>query len=62
MNAIFENPGGNYLSSGDAPLPGVYLLASIIFFGTFGYWIRIMRQNKKHVDIHIYMHFLGVWS
>lgn len=36
--ALFHNPGPNYLSAGDAPLPTLYFSFFLIFTATLGVW------------------------
>ena len=38
LHADFHNPGPNYLSAGDAPLPFLYFSFFVIFFSAFIVW------------------------
>jgi hypothetical protein len=50
MEAEFRNPGGNYLSAGDALLPSVYLFFDLAFLVAAIAWVRFLRSNEKHVS------------
>ena len=46
LYASFRNPGPNYLSAGDTPLPIVYITFSGIFFLVFIVWMIILNQPR----------------
>jgi len=59
LDASFQNPGGNYLSAGEAPLPIVFLVFSTICFALLGYWCVFLVRNRKNVHkIHVLMAIL----
>ncbi|CAO3623232.1 unnamed protein product [Cunninghamella blakesleeana] len=39
------NPGNNYLSAGDSPLPLVYGLSAFAYFGIVVYWVNLLRHK-----------------
>ena len=49
MRAVFKNPDGNYLSAGDASVPLIYLLMSIVFLTAGLHWARVLHANVAHV-------------
>ena len=62
MNAMFVNPGPDYLSAGDAPLPEMYMFFFIIYSIVSLVWYRIIcRQSTERRN---FLHFLmaGVLS
>lgn len=50
MTATFVNPGPNYLSIGDSPVPTLYMLASLVFFVALIVWIKFLRQHAMQVQ------------
>uniref|UniRef100_K3WR36 Intimal thickness related receptor IRP domain-containing protein n=1 Tax=Globisporangium ultimum (strain ATCC 200006 / CBS 805.95 / DAOM BR144) TaxID=431595 RepID=K3WR36_GLOUD len=61
MDAEFRNGVLNYLSAGDSPLPGVYLLMSLAFFSAAIMWLRYLRANASHIhNVHHMMTALVV--
>lgn len=46
MEAAFVNPGPNYLSVGDMPLPIIYTIMSVAFAAALVLWFRHLRANK----------------
>lgn len=62
INAIFVNPGPNYLSAGDAPLPKMYMFFFIIYSIVLIIWYRII--FKQPIERRNFLHFLmaGVLS
>eukprot|EP00164_Ancoracysta_twista_P000153 GFYU01000224.1.p1 GENE.GFYU01000224.1~~GFYU01000224.1.p1 ORF type:complete len:437 (+),score=152.17 GFYU01000224.1:31-1341(+) len=57
------NPGPNYLSAGDSPLPTVYAICGLIFLGATGLWafVLIKRKDRTH-KIHFLMLALIVFK
>ncbi|OQR85288.1 transmembrane protein [Achlya hypogyna] len=55
MKAIFKNPDGNYLSAGDASVPLIYLLMSMIFLTFALHWSRVLHANQDHIHHIHYM-------
>jgi hypothetical protein len=49
LDAIFFNPGPNYLSLGDIPLPLIFGLMGTLFTVALGLWVRHLRANKANV-------------
>lgn len=45
LDAEFINPGPNYLSAGDAPLPTMYLCFFVAFSIALGVWIWVLRRD-----------------
>jgi hypothetical protein len=41
------NPGGNYLSAGDIPLPYVYAFSSIAYLLAAAYWAQLLIFKKS---------------
>ncbi|KAH9114382.1 hypothetical protein LEN26_007299 [Aphanomyces euteiches] len=59
MDASFMNPNDNYLSSGDASLPLIYLLTTFIFAAGLVLWLRLLcRANRG--DIHHIHHMMSI--
>lgn len=53
LDAAFINPGPNYLSAGDAPLPTVYLVFFFFHLVAFGAWIWVLRRDPaQHGTVH----------
>ena len=55
LDAVFYNPGPNFLSAGDTLLPVVYLVFSLIFIGTLILWSWILVRDKGVVHHIHYM-------
>ncbi|KDO22816.1 hypothetical protein SPRG_11575 [Saprolegnia parasitica CBS 223.65] len=55
MRAVFKNPDGNYLSAGDASVPLIYLLMSIVFLTAGLHWARVLHANMAHIHHIHYM-------
>lgn len=45
LDAEFSNPGPNYLSAGDAPLPTMYLVFFFFHVVALGAWIWVLRRD-----------------
>lgn len=45
LDATFLNPGPNYLSAGDAPLPTLYLAFFVLFTIALGVWIWVLTRD-----------------
>ena len=59
MEAAFVNPGPNYLSAGDMPLPAIYTVMSVAFGVAFAVWVRYLRAHKAETTrIHQLMAIL----
>ena len=54
LDAKFHNPGPNYLSAGDAPLPTVYFIFFILFAIAFLCWIGVLSrpQDARGGKVH----------
>lgn len=53
LDASFINPGPNYLSAGDAPLPTVYLVFFFFHLAAFIAWIWVLRRDPgQHGTVH----------
>eukprot|EP00607_Mallomonas_marina_P009512 CAMPEP_0182419110 /NCGR_PEP_ID=MMETSP1167-20130531/3509_1 /TAXON_ID=2988 /ORGANISM="Mallomonas Sp, Strain CCMP3275" /LENGTH=483 /DNA_ID=CAMNT_0024593745 /DNA_START=99 /DNA_END=1550 /DNA_ORIENTATION=+ len=51
LSASFRNPGPNYLSAGDAPLPTMYLVFFLLFLAALGVWVTVLvRPNPPGTD------------
>ncbi|ETV69062.1 hypothetical protein, variant [Aphanomyces astaci] len=59
MDASFLNPNANYLSSGDALVPLIYLLTSVIFGTGVVLWARTLHRNALHIH-HIHHMMTGL--
>lgn len=59
LKATFANPGPNYLSAGDLPLPTLYLIFSLCFLTITSVWVYVLRRNPaqfgKIHNIHYMM-------
>jgi G protein-coupled receptor 107 len=56
LEVIFSNPGPNYLSAGDAPLPLMYLVLFLLYLLVLLLWLWILYQRKDKVNyIHLLM-------
>eukprot|EP00741_Cyanophora_paradoxa_P025258 tig00000361_g24377.t1 len=54
-----KNPGNNYLSAGESPLPTVYLLMMFAFMAATGVWTYFYWKNRANVHrIHVLMSVL----
>ena len=61
MDAIFVNPGPNYLSAGESALPNLYAFISFSFFASLIVWVRHVTLNWSKVhNIHHMMTILLV--
>lgn len=61
LYAEFINPGPNYLSAGDAPLPTMYLCFVIAFTIALGVWIRVLRRDPaRNGTVHHIHHMMTV--
>lgn len=53
LDASFINPGPNFLSAGDAPLPTVYLVFFVLHLVAFGAWVWVLRRDpSQHGTVH----------
>lgn len=53
LEAAFVNPGPNYLSAGDIPLPAIYGVMTVAFAGALGVWVWYIRRHKaERTRIH----------
>jgi G protein-coupled receptor 107 len=50
LDYTFRNPGPNYLSAGEIPLPAVYGFLTVLFAMATGVWFWYCRRNRQ--DIH----------
>ena len=55
LHAEFANPGPNYLSAGDAPLPKIYFAFFVLFTLALGLWIYILVKDNATVHRIHYM-------
>lgn len=55
LEAMFFNPGPNYLSAGDAPLPVLYLSFFVLFSAAFVAWAGVLRYSAGTVHRIHYM-------
>ena len=46
---IFRNPGGNYLSAGEQPLPLLFLAEALAFAAAFVVWFRYTRKHAAEM-------------
>jgi G protein-coupled receptor 107 len=56
LEVIFVNPGENYLSAGDIPLPGLFGFMTVAFAGTAVFWVWWLRKNQA--DVHRVHHLM----
>jgi len=56
LEVTFVNPGENYLSAGDIPLPGLFGLMTVAFAGTAVFWVWWLRKNQA--DVHRVHHLM----
>ena len=56
LDSTFVNPGGNYLSAGDIPLPTVLGFMCAVFAVAAGLWVRWLRRNAA--DVHRVHHLM----
>ncbi|KAL9989225.1 hypothetical protein ACROYT_G003749 [Oculina patagonica] len=57
---VIEKNGDNYLSAGEEPLPYMFGVLSVLFFGTAIYWLRVLRNNRQYTYKVHYMMFVLV--
>ncbi|KAJ7383455.1 hypothetical protein OS493_027616 [Desmophyllum pertusum] len=57
---IVEKNGANFLSAGEEPLPYMFGVLSVLFFGTAIYWLRVLRKNRDYTYKVHYMMFVLV--
>lgn len=63
IHAKFYNPGPNYLSAGEAPLPTLYFLFFLCYLVAMAAWVAVCRRRKEHVHrIHNMMLALLVFK
>jgi hypothetical protein len=61
LNAKFHNPGPNYLSAGDAPLPLLYFVFSLLFFVALIVWLLVLcRPATNGVIVHRIHYLMAV--
>jgi len=61
LDYVFKNPGPNYLSAGEIPLPVVYGLMAALFAAAAGLWFWHMCRNRAEVHkVHTLMSALLV--
>lgn len=61
LQLTLYNPGPNYLSAGETPLPTVFALMAVVFFGTLIMWVFYLRKNaSKTQTLHRMMSVLLV--
>jgi len=59
LDAIFTNPGPNYLSAGDTPLPTMYLVFFLLFSLALGVWTWVLRRDStSHGTVHRIHHMM----
>lgn len=62
LYATFQNPGPNYLSAGDAPLPALYMFFFVVFVGALVVWCYVLfgpqQSGVKPFRIHYMMGIL----
>ncbi|RLN97373.1 hypothetical protein BBJ28_00017843, partial [Nothophytophthora sp. Chile5] len=59
MDAVFQNGERDFLSAGDAPLPTVYLLTSLLFLLAAVVWTKCLVTHRLHVHrVHLLMTLL----
>lgn len=58
LRAEFVNPGGNYLSAGEMPLPAMYILFSLLFGAAAAGWVFHLRSHAE--KIHTVHHLMTV--
>lgn len=58
LNIVFMNPGNNYLSAGEQPLPAMYGVLTVLFAAAAGLWLWQLRQNRE--KIHTIHHLFTV--
>jgi len=47
LDVAFINPGPNYLSAGDEPLPVVFLVFTLLFSAAFGVWSWVITRDAS---------------
>mmetsp|Transcript_49700 Transcript_49700/g.119661 ORF Transcript_49700/g.119661 Transcript_49700/m.119661 type:complete len:443 (-) Transcript_49700:50-1378(-) len=61
LKLTLYNPGPNFLSAGDQPLPTVFALMATVFFGTLVLWVVYLRKHpSKTQTLHRMMSVLLV--
>jgi len=60
LDAAFVNPGDNYLSAGDMPLPAIYGTMCSFFFIVSIIWARYLRKNKGNGSVYKIHHLMTV--
>lgn len=48
LDVIFRNPGPDYLSAGDAPLPKLYFIFFLLYAGMMGLWMYVLGNKGNH--------------
>ena len=56
LEATFVNPGNNYLSAGDMPLPAVFGAMAVLFAAAAALWVRWLRAHAS--DVHRVHHLM----
>eukprot|EP00636_Phaeomonas_parva_P006110 CAMPEP_0118851136 /NCGR_PEP_ID=MMETSP1163-20130328/691_1 /TAXON_ID=124430 /ORGANISM="Phaeomonas parva, Strain CCMP2877" /LENGTH=465 /DNA_ID=CAMNT_0006783421 /DNA_START=139 /DNA_END=1536 /DNA_ORIENTATION=- len=54
LKAVFRNPGPDYLSAGDGPLPTVYYCFAAAFAAALGVWMMVLRRSAPRTVVHIH--------
>lgn len=54
MDAVFENPGPNYLSAGEAPLPKMYFALFILYSLALWLWSWVVCRKSTNKSNHIH--------
>jgi hypothetical protein len=50
MHAKFYNPGPDYLSAGDSPLPSLYFAFFFLYGAALAVWLSTLRVKRDHVS------------
>jgi hypothetical protein len=58
LDATFYNPGPNYLSAGDAPLPSLYFTFFVLFSVALGMWAWLLRQSGPNSGTVHRIHYM----
>jgi hypothetical protein len=61
LDATFYNPGPNYLSAGDAPLPTMYLVFFLLFAVVLVAWGWLLYGRSPTTDIVHRVHHMMFW-
>jgi hypothetical protein len=48
LEVVFQNPGPDYLSAGDTPLPIMYLVFFLIFSVAMALWMYVLSKGGRH--------------